>query len=194
MDLVGLVMAGGRGTRMGSDIEKPLIEIDGKSMLERVVDALRGSSGVMEVIVATSPYTPKTEEAATRMGLKVIRTQGLGYVSDAKQAIRMLIPRIVLVVSADLPLISSRLIERVIQYYSTCGKPALKVVTHKGNVEQDNSGGEGDVKPAGVNIIDSNHISREQIEEAELLVDSVEIALNINTPSDVKEIYRLLSK
>ncbi|MBS7625488.1 NTP transferase domain-containing protein [Candidatus Bathyarchaeota archaeon] len=194
MDLVGLVMAGGRGTRMGSEVEKPLIIIGGKSMLVRVVEALKGSSKIGEVIIATSRYTPRTEEEAVRMGLRVIRTEGSGYVADARQAIEMLVPRIALVVSADLPLISSRLIDYVIQHYFTCGKPALKVVTYSQGGRKDGSEDEERLKPAGLNIIDSNYIWMKHIEEADLLVDSLEVALNVNTPGDVERLRGLLSK
>jgi adenosylcobinamide-phosphate guanylyltransferase len=187
-------MAGGRGTRMGYEVEKPLITVGGKSMLARVVEALKGSSKIGEVIIATSQYTPRTEEEAVRMGLRVIRTEGSGYVADARQAIGMLVPRTVLVVSADLPLISSRLIDDVIQYYFTCGKPALKVITYRWGRSRGSSGGEEELRPAGLNIIDSNYIWMEHIEEADLLVESVEVALNINTPSDVERLRRLLSK
>ncbi|MBS7625487.1 hypothetical protein KEJ51_00350 [Candidatus Bathyarchaeota archaeon] len=99
-----------------------------------------------------------------------------------------------LVVSADLPLISSRLIDYVIQHYFTCGKPALKVVTYSQGGRKDGSEDEERLKPAGLNIIDSNYIWMKHIEEADLLVDSLEVALNVNTPGDVERLRGLLSK
>ncbi len=44
MRIVGAVLAGGRATRLGG-VPKPLIEIGGRPMLERALDAIRGNVG-----------------------------------------------------------------------------------------------------------------------------------------------------
>ena len=194
MAVVALIMAGGKGTRMGSSVEKPLVSIDGKTMLERVVEALKAAAGIEEIFVATSPNALRAEELAQSLGLKVIRTRGRDYVSDAQQAIRILVPRVVLVMSADLPLISSTLIDDIINHYYECGKPSLKVVTStNGNNHDAKDGSRGteqrkSVRPAGINVIDSRHIDELVIDEAELLVNSKEVAVNINTLEDLEKI------
>lgn len=194
MAVVALIMAGGKGTRMGSSVEKPLVSIDGKTMLERVVEALKAAAGIEEIFVATSPNALRAEELALSLGLKVIRTRGRDYVSDAQQAIRTLVPRVVLVMSADLPLISSTSIDDIIDHYYECGKPSLKVVTStNGNNYDAKDGSRGTeqrerVRPAGINVIDSRHIDELVIDEAELLVNSEEVAVNINTLEDLEKI------
>lgn len=194
MSVVGLVMAGGRGTRIASRVEKPLISLGGKTMLELVVEALKGASRVEEIAVTTSPHTPKTKEMAKKLGLKTIETQGEDYVADAQQAIRTLVPKTVLVISADLPLVSSRLIDDVIEQYIRCGRPSLKVVTSiKPNRHKDEKGPtrEGEsARPVGMNVIDSRHINQPQIDEATFLVNSKEVAANVNTPEDLKELLQ----
>ena len=62
MGVVALVMAGGRATRMGNVCEKPLLRICGRTMVERVIEALRSSKNIDEIIVAVSKFTPKTAE------------------------------------------------------------------------------------------------------------------------------------
>ena len=194
MAVVALIMAGGKGTRMGSSVEKPLVSIDGKTMLERVVEALKAAAGIEEIFVATSPNALRAEVLAQSLGLKVIRTRGRDYVSDAQQAIRTLVPRVVLVMSADLPLISSTLIDDIINHYYECGKPSLKVVTstssNNHDAKDDSRGTEQRerVRPAGINVIDSRYIDGPIIDEAELLVNSEEVAININTLEDLEKI------
>lgn len=194
MAVVALIMAGGKGTRMGSSVEKPLVSIDGKTMLERVVEALKGAAGVEEIFVATSPNALHTEGLSQSLGLKVIRTRGRDYITDAQQAIRTLVPRTALVISADLPLVSSALIDKIINQYFECGKPSLKVVTSTTtNNDEAKDGSYGTeqkecVRPVGINIIDSRYIDEPLIDEAELLVNSEEVNANINTPEDLEKI------
>lgn len=63
--LKALVMAGGKGTRLKSlksFKEKPLININGKPMIQHVIECLEKVDRVKEIIVATSVHTPKTTE------------------------------------------------------------------------------------------------------------------------------------
>ena len=53
--VTALIMAGGKGTRMECDTEKPLIELFGIPMIQHVIDALSKSNGISDIIVATSP-------------------------------------------------------------------------------------------------------------------------------------------
>jgi len=54
-------MAGGKGSRMKSPLEKPLILIKGKPMIERVIQALKGAEKIDHIMAATTKYTPHTE-------------------------------------------------------------------------------------------------------------------------------------
>ncbi|MFQ6075242.1 MAG: hypothetical protein ACE5Z5_03775 [Candidatus Bathyarchaeia archaeon] len=53
---------------------------------------------------------------------------GEGYVSDVRYAVKRLGLGRVLTISADLPHITSKVIDHVIEYYEDCGKLALTVV------------------------------------------------------------------
>ncbi|NLB35114.1 MAG: NTP transferase domain-containing protein [Elusimicrobia bacterium] len=47
-----VIMAGGRGVRMGSEIPKPLRKIDGRTMLEYSVSSVRKAGDEKIVVVA----------------------------------------------------------------------------------------------------------------------------------------------
>ncbi|ELZ29958.1 adenosylcobinamide-phosphate guanylyltransferase [Halogeometricum pallidum JCM 14848] len=98
-------MCGGRGTRLGGETEKPLVEVCGAPMVERVAAALR-ESRVEEVYAAVSPAAPMTAERVRETGLAVVETPGEGYVEDLTAALDS-IGRPVVTVAADLPLLSS---------------------------------------------------------------------------------------
>ncbi len=59
--MIGLVMAGGKGTRMNLFDEKLLLEYK-KPVIFHVVDALKNSGCFSKVIVATSSNSPKTKQ------------------------------------------------------------------------------------------------------------------------------------
>jgi GTP:adenosylcobinamide-phosphate guanylyltransferase len=96
-----VVLAGGRGTRIGeAGTEKPLLAVRGIPLLRRVVEAWQ-ASGESELYVATSPHTPRTEAYARAAGWSVLETRGRGYAEDVAE-IATRFPRYV-TCSADLP-------------------------------------------------------------------------------------------
>ena len=63
--------------------------------------------------------------------VEVFEAPGRGYVADVQYAIRRLrLKGPVMVVSADLPLLTPNLLSRVIDRFKRCGKPALSVMVH----------------------------------------------------------------
>lgn len=53
MSVCAVIAAAGSGSRMGLDINKLLIEIEGKTVIERTLDAFEGCAGVDAVVVVT---------------------------------------------------------------------------------------------------------------------------------------------
>ena len=191
MTVIALVMAGGRGTRMDSDTEKPLLDMGGKPMILCVLDALRGSKEVNDIIVATSKHTPRTAEALRSLGIKVIETPGEGYVEDTRFAVKSLGLKKTLVISSDLPLITSDLIDEVIHEYETSGKPALAVAYPESlkktvciDTESFEHGGKK-LFSAGVNLLDGERINEEQLDEKVVVMERLELAFNVNTLEDL---------
>ncbi len=193
-----IVMAGGPGNRLGKG-EKPLIDLSGKSMISYVLDVLHQSEEVDKIFVATSPHTPKTEKYLRNMRIKVIKTKGIGYVSDLIEATEILGLRTpFLVVMSDLPLLSAKLIDEIIDVYWKINKPALSVYVPI-SVCKDvgirpstvlNVDGEL-IVPAGVNILDGGLIKEEQGEHR-LVLKYQELAVNVNTIDDLRICKQLL--
>jgi len=188
-----VIMAGGKGTRMKYPKEKPLIKISGKPMIEYVWDAVDSSKKVDSILVATTKNTPKTREFTEKRGIKAIETPGKGYVEDLAFIISKLVPdSILLTITADLPLISSSLIDHVLGEYEKCGKPAMCVALPIEIFENYNlkpSMVFDGIVPSGLNIL--RCINKIQDEEV-LILSEIELALNINTCEDIKLIEKFL--
>jgi adenosylcobinamide-phosphate guanylyltransferase len=192
MGVAALVMAGGRGTRMGTAQEKPLLKVGGKPVIEHVLNALIGAEKVEEIVVAVSKHTPKTATIARKLSLKVLQTPGKGFCLDAGYAIRKLKLETVLTICADLPMVTSEFVDEVITRYEQCNKPALTVMVPleiytKLGLSTDyivKIGGKNLV-PAGINVIDGKRIEEKELDEEILVVNDEKVAVNINTFEDL---------
>jgi adenosylcobinamide-phosphate guanylyltransferase len=191
--VTALIMAGGKGTRMGDNVEKPLVEINGKPMIKYVIDALKNTDKIDNIIVATSKNTPKTEIFLNEQCIKTIKTPGNGYVHDLRFILsNFKLGEIILTITADLPLISSDIIDHVLLEYGMSKKPAMSVVVPlhifekysiKPTIMFEN------LVPSGLNILRS--INKTQDEEV-LIIEKIELALNINTCEDIILLKKLL--
>jgi len=193
MGVTVLVMAGGKGTRMKLQEEKPLLNVCGKSMIERVLDALKDAEKVDEIVVAVSKHTPKTAKMMEKFPVKVLETPGKDYVLDTQYAVKKLKLGTVMTISADLPLVTGKIIDEVVGRYEQCGKPALTVAVPAETRERLGlkadyileTGGRRLV-PAGINVIDGKSVDEKELEEETFVIDREEIAVNVNTPEDLK--------
>ena len=89
MKVPALVMAGGKGSRMGLPTEKPLLPFLGKPLIDWVAEAILDAKKVSEFYVITSANTPQTEQHCQSKGWKVLHTDAKGYHNDLKQAVSM---------------------------------------------------------------------------------------------------------
>jgi adenosylcobinamide-phosphate guanylyltransferase len=108
-------MCGGQGTRLDAPFEKPLFEVAGRAMVDRVCDALVDSD-VGTVVTAVSPHAPDTREHLYERGdCTVVETPGDGYVADLDAAMTAgdLAEPVVTCV-ADLPLLTPRLVDETL--------------------------------------------------------------------------------
>jgi adenosylcobinamide-phosphate guanylyltransferase len=192
-----LVMAGGMGKRLGKD-EKPLTLLCGKPLIQYVLDALLGSNNIERIFVATSPRVKRTKDwlldfERKHNNVETIHTQGQGFVHDMIGAIREAgIKGSVFIMMADLPLVTSGLIDRIIETYKEVNTPALSVhmkldVFTKLGLRPDTvfHKNEDFIVPCGINILDAGMIQKEQ-EDYNLILDEEELALNVNTPGDLE--------
>jgi len=198
MGITALVMAGGKGTRMGLREEKPLLKLGGKPMIEHVLTALRNSKKIGDIVVAVSKHAPKTAKFMERFPVEVLETPGGGYVSDVRYAIKRLKLEKVLTISADLPLVTGGIIDRIIERYNQCNKPALTVAVPIEKKERLGligeyvfEAGNKRLAPAGINLIDGRRIDEGELEEEILIMEENEVAVNVNTPQDLSIAERL---
>lgn len=116
-----LVLCGGRGTRLDADVEKPLYEVGGRPMLDRVLEALAAADDVDGIAAAVSPHAPRTREhladgavafdgAESVPDVELVETPGDGYVEDLDAALET-VGRPTLTVAADLPLLAPEHVE-----------------------------------------------------------------------------------
>jgi len=179
--------------RMNAATEKPLLEVGGKPMIIHVLDALKRSKMVDRIIVAVSNNTPQTARKARELNVQVIETSGEDYISDMKYAVRKLRLHVVLTVSADLPFITTEIVDQAVEKYRSCGKPSLAVMTSVDVYERLGSQPEyvfevdgRSLVPIGINVIDGSRINNSELEQAVLITESEELALNANTSSELE--------
>lgn len=190
-------MAGGKGTRMNFEGEKPLLSIQGKPMIQYVFKAVIASREVDVLVIATSRHTPKTTDFVKKNGLKVIETPGEGYVEDlgfimdelstdtSNVNLQTNNDDTVITISADLPLITGEIIDEVIMEYRNSGKPAMCAAVPLEFFTEYNLKPHmvmGDKVPSGLNILRRNN---NQQDEEVLELRKFELALNINSPEDL---------
>lgn len=198
MSVTVLVMAGGKGTRMKRPEEKPLLKVGGKPMIEHILNALTSASKVDEIVVAVSKHTPKTARIVKKFSAKVLETPGEDFISDTKYAVKKLKLSTVVTVSADLPLLSGEMVDKIIESYDRCGKPALAVMVPAETRERLCLNVDYVVEmegrclvPAGINVLDARKINETELDEEKLVLDMKAIAVNVNTPEDLKIAERL---
>jgi adenosylcobinamide-phosphate guanylyltransferase len=201
VQVVALIMAGGKGTRFGKDAEKPMAQFMGKRLIRRVIEATKQSKKITETVVAVTAISPNTAKEAKKASVKVVETDGKGYHTDLQQAVQdanLKCP--VLIVSADLPLLTGEFLDEIIIKYEEAGKPALTVLIpeeafHKYNISAA-SPFEYDGKMyavSGINIIDGRRILEEQ--EQEVVVSSrPEAVFTVNSTKDLESAKNYLQK
>lgn len=191
------IMCGGRATRMKSGTEKPLLKVDGVAMVERVVSALADSRKFDRIVAAVSPSTPKTKEFLEARGIKVVETVGEGYSQDLSSLLARLRPAKVLVVPADVPLLSVQVISDISGIAST--GPAISVAMEKKFVQSIG------IKPSvlltldgrnychsGITIFDTAKITSGIVKERYVIMNRIEVAVNVNTKEELELAEKLL--
>ena len=202
MAITALVMAGGKGTRMRTLEEKPLIKVCGKPVIEYVLEALKNAKQIDSIVVAVSSCTPETARFVTQFPVKVVETPGKDYVSDMGYAAQNLKLGVFLAIAADLPLVKGETLDAIVERYMRCGKPALTVAvpletkTKLGMcIEYSFKIGDETVVPVGINVIDGHkRYGDEWLDQDIFLLDVDELAVNINTIQELHLAERMLMK
>lgn len=187
--MLALIVAGGRGTRLNRG-EKPLLRVCDRPMIEFIIDAF-DAAGV-EPVALLSPSVPQTGNWCRAHGITTFRAGGAGYVEDVMECIRALeIAEPVVTSVSDIPCITSEIITSVLDAYRKAGTdacsvwvPAARVVERGATPAYVQQVDGVDAVPSGLNIVHGAKVGQAQ-EETMLLMDSVRLAVNVNTPEDI---------
>jgi adenosylcobinamide-phosphate guanylyltransferase len=195
MNVPALIMAGGKGKRIGLPVEKPLLSLQSKPLIDWVTEAVVCAQKISDFYVVTSGNTPETEKHCQNKGWKVLHTDAKGYHDDLKQAVRQAnLMGPVLTIPADSPAVTGKFLDRIISQFEVCGKDFFAVFvpieTREGlGLSVDSTDEYRGVWYAvsGVNIINGAKIREEgKIETCAIITNEVEVLLNINTIKDLE--------
>jgi adenosylcobinamide-phosphate guanylyltransferase len=195
MIVPALIMAGGKGKRMGLPTEKPLLPFLDKPLIDWVAEAVAGAEKVSEFYVVVSPNTPLTEKHCKSMGWRVLCTDAKGYHNDLRQATKtagLIGP--VLTIPADSPAITGKFLDKIVSQFEACQKEFYAVfvpieIRERSGLSVDSIDEYRGVWYAvsGVNIVNGDKIQGEgKIETVALITEEVEVLLNINTLKDLE--------
>ena len=198
--IIALVMAGGKGLRLKSDIEKPLYPLNDKPLMSYVLDNIKESGLIEKTVVAVSPNAPNTKEFLINdlhfssfdssfydsdKNDYYLDTLGKGFVEDLSKILEVFESRskddILIFINADLPLVGADILDEILDYYLSQDKPALSVSVpveifdeYGVNYSYEFNGN----VPSGINILRSeNVVQDEQI----LIISRHELIFNVNT-------------
>ena len=189
--MIGLIMAGGRGTRMDSNEEKLLLKYK-KPVILHVVDALQDADCFSKIIALTSLNSPNTEKILKETGIDIIPSRGESFVSDLNEMLQQL-DEMVFVTSGDLPLLDSQIVKTILDHHEE-EQTWTSIVTTLSfqktlGIKSDCIVENHDYVQTGISIVDAKKITNlDPVEEKFLVIDDKRIGLNLNTKDD----YNLL--
>ena len=192
--MIGLVMAGGKGTRMNLDNEKLLLKFK-KPVILHVIDSLKNSNSFSKILAATSCNSPKTKKLLEENDIETFDTSGIGYVEDLNSTLKIINDH-VLVTSGDLPLLDEEIIKKIINQFDPKKTWTSILITNKflttlglkSNFSVDFDG--QTCHYTGISLVNSEKISSlENLDENYIIINDKRIAFNLNSKQD----YDLLS-
>jgi adenosylcobinamide-phosphate guanylyltransferase len=175
-------------------VEKPMLELAGRRFVERVVSALRDSKKFERIVAVVSPNTPATKKFLASAGIEIMETPGKGYPHDLAIALERLSPDKVLVVPADVPLLTAQTVGEIADALTKINAPAASIAVDKSFVEDLNitpSVVSGGMCHSGITLFDSS--KKGEVEERYVTMNKIEIAMNVNTKKE-KELAESLVK
>ena len=201
MKIPTLIMAGGKGTRMGLATEKPLVPFLGKPLIDWVVNAVTSAQKISRFYVVTSPNTRRTQVYCQKKGWPIIQTDGKGYHVDLKQAVvkeGLRCP--LLTMPADVPALTGQALDKIVSAYEKCGKDYLAVfVPIEKRQEVGLSISSTDeykgvsYAVSGINIVNGLRVQEEgKIETSAIISQDAELMLNINTVKDLEIAQKIM--
>lgn len=181
--MIGLMMAGGRSSRMGPHPEK--LTLGGRiPVAQRVISALISCPAIDNVVAAVSPQAPGAMEMLAGR-IDIIKTPGDGYSVDLAYALQRL-QGPVLSVPADLPLLDADILNQVAAEYAprywttiTISEGYAARLGFSPGILVDGSG--IPLRYTGVSTV---HAGRPGVPTRHVTMNDYRLAANMNTPAD----------
>ena len=213
-----VLMCGGKGSRLNTNptvkVEKPLLELKNKSLIEYMIEAVQNSKKNFKIYAAVSKNTVKTKEflkSTYRNDITLIETTGSGFSNDylivlqffkdkenkEKNGIQDFANNKILFLPTDLPLISSKTLDEITDLYQS--SPSITIVVDKKMFIQNNfvpstfvtEISKVDYCYTGISMVDFHTIAGlehiNQIKEVPIIMSNLELVYNINTIDDLKK-------
>ena len=187
--MIGMIMAGGQGTRMNIDGEKLLLKYK-KPVILHVFDALKNSNCFSKILAVTSPNAPKTKKLLEDRDVEIIQTNGNGYVEDLNYVLKKT-NDLLFIASGDLPLLDESIIRNMIQKHQPSSLWTSFLVTNKFLNEHELNSDYSIIYNnkkcnfTGISIVNSKNInSFDEVPEKYFVLDDKRIAFNLNTKAD----------
>jgi adenosylcobinamide-phosphate guanylyltransferase len=187
--MIGLIMAGGKGTRMNLPDEKLLLQYK-KPLILHVVDSLNESNCFSKILGITSCNSPKTKKFLEENNIETFDTPGIGYVEDLNSVLKTINDDI-LVISGDLPLLDGEIVQKIVDQYDPKKIWTSVIITNKFltslGLESNYSVKFNDqiCNYSGISLVNSKKISSlENLDENYIILDDKRIAFNLNSKKD----------
>ncbi len=187
--MIGIIMAGGKGSRMSLTGEKLLLKYK-KPIILHVVDALVNSKCFSKILAITSSNSPNTKKLLEEHNIELFDTPGNGYVEDLNLVLKSL-NDFVLITSADLPFLDQDIIQKIVNQCNLENIWTTVIVTKEFleslhlssnywlNFENQQC------CYTGISLVNTNSISMlENVSEKFIIIDDKRIAFNLNTKQD----------
>ncbi len=218
-----VLMCGGKGSRLNTDptvkVEKPLLELKNKSLIDYMIEAVQNSKKNFKIYAAVSKNTVKTKEYLKSRycnEITLIETTGSGFSNDylivlqffkdkeneGKNGNQDFAINKILFLPTDLPLISSKTLDEIIDLYQSSSSVAI-VVDKKMFIQNNfvpstfvTEISKVDYCYTGISILDFHTIAGlehiDQIKEVPMIMSNLELVYNINTVDDLKKAEKFI--
>lgn len=187
--MIAIVMAGGKATRFSKRVEKATLDIGGKTLLERTVNALR-EGGAEEVVVAVAPAAKETRRLAIRLGAEVAETSGVGYHEDVLDLLRERGPFMSL--NVDVPFVTADHV-RVLAERSVRGSVSAVVPLSLAIGSVDNESALIDDRGKKMLWVGLNYVTPNPMNYLEIFDDPL-LTVNVNNESDLEFARKLAAQ
>ncbi|MDS0256370.1 NTP transferase domain-containing protein [Thermoplasmatales archaeon AK] len=168
----GLIMAGGRGSRLGF-IEKGMIKIGGKTLLEMIFTAL--SKTVHSIYLCGSLNSPGANKFAHSHGINFIMGSGRSYTEDLMKSLGLIEDYPVIVLPSDAYFSDEEAILEI-ALLSAGSKGELVNIISEGN-------------ETGISVFKAKPVGSETLSYADLHIRSR--IVNINTREQLLKLIRI---